>query len=141
MKRNRIGPVQRTLLLIVLIAGVGTGVFFALEYTLVAQVREALVNPNTDDTIEYGRTLFQTRGCAGCHTLEKAGAMGDTGPNLSDISMQHDSAYIYQSIATPNAVIAAQCPEGPCEPDVMPAFGTILTPDQINALVAYLMQP
>jgi mono/diheme cytochrome c family protein len=141
MRLRAIGPVQRALLLIVVIALLGTGAYFAFEYTVVAQVQEAILNPDTTDLTAYGRTLFQTRGCAGCHTLEDAGSSGDEGPDLTNIGTRHDAAYIHQAIATPNAVIAPQCPEGQCQANVMPPFGTILTPDQIDALVAYLMQP
>jgi cytochrome c oxidase subunit II len=141
MSLKPIGRVQRALLLIGLVAVMGTGAYFAFEYTLVAQLQEALAQPDTTDAIAYGRTLFQTRGCAGCHTLEDARAMGDEGPDLTNLATRHDAASIRQSIATPNAVIAPQCPDGPCEANIMPPFGTILTPDQIDALVAYLMQP
>lgn len=141
MSLKPIGRVQRALLLIGLVAVMGTGAYFTFEYTLVAQLQEALAQPDTTDAIAYGRTLFQTRGCAGCHTLEDARAMGDEGPDLTNLATRHDAAYVRQSIATPNAVIAPQCPDGPCEANIMPPFGTILTLDQIDALVAYLMQP
>jgi mono/diheme cytochrome c family protein len=140
MSQLRIGALQRALLLGLLAIGLLVGGFFALEYTLVAQVREVIAAPDVNDQIAYGETLFQTRGCAGCHALEKAGAAGDDGPNLTDIASRHDAAYIYQSIQSPTAIIADECPEGPCEP-IMPNFGEILAEDQIDALVAYLSQP
>ncbi|MDX2140986.1 MAG: cytochrome c [Chloroflexota bacterium] len=140
MKRLHVGSLQRALLLGFLALGVLVGAYFAFEYTLVAQVREAVAPPNTADPIAYGATLFQTRGCVGCHSFEPAGAVGDEGPNLTGIASRHDAAYIYQSIQMPGAVIAPQCPEGPCEQS-MPNFGDILTDDQIDALVAYLSQP
>ena len=31
-----------------------------------------------------GKKVFQTAGCAGCHTLKDAGATGTVGPNLDD---------------------------------------------------------
>lgn len=140
MKRLRIGALQRALLLSFLAVGILVGVFFAFEYTLVAQVREAVIPIDTTDPVAYGEALFQTRGCAGCHSFEPAGSNGDEGPNLTGIAGRHEAAYIYQSIQVPRAVIADQCPDGPCEP-IMPDFGDILTQDQIDALVAYLSQP
>jgi mono/diheme cytochrome c family protein len=140
MKRLHVGSLQRALLLGFLAVGVLVGAFFAFEYTLVAQVREAVTPLDTADPVAYGAALFQTRGCAGCHSFEPAGSEGDDGPNLTNISARHDAAYIYQSIQMPDAVIADQCPEGACEP-IMPNFGDILTEDQINALVIYLSQP
>jgi mono/diheme cytochrome c family protein len=31
-----------------------------------------------------GKTVFETAGCKGCHTLKDAGATGTVGPNLDD---------------------------------------------------------
>lgn len=140
MERLHVGSLQRALLLGFLAIGVLVGGYFAFEYTLVAQMREALTPIDTVDLVSYGQTLFQTRGCAGCHSFEHAGSFGDEGPNLTGIAGRHDATYIYQSIQEPSAVIADQCPTGACEPN-MPNFGEILMEDQINALVAYLSQP
>jgi mono/diheme cytochrome c family protein len=123
-----------------LIIGVVIGLYFAFRRTLVADALEAVSGVDAADTLAYGATLFQTRGCAGCHTLESAGAMGDEGPNLTGIAARHDEAYIRQSITTPDAVIAENCPEGECRAGIMPPFGSFLTPEQIDALVLYLMQ-
>jgi mono/diheme cytochrome c family protein len=137
MKRNRIGRVHGALAL-VLILGVGTGAYFTFRYTVVAQVQESLVNVDTTDSVEYGRTLFQTRGCSGCHSFAPVGSLGDEGPDLTGVAARHDADYIRQSIMSPNAVIAPRCPEGACQPNVMPPFGDILTSAQIEALVVYL---
>ena len=32
-----------------------------------------------------GKQVFETAGCAGCHTLKDAGATGTVGPNLDDL--------------------------------------------------------
>jgi mono/diheme cytochrome c family protein len=115
-----------------------TGLYFTFRYTLLADVREAIANASSSDTLAYGQTLFTTRGCSACHSLASVGAAGDEGPDLSDIGARHDNAYIRQSIVEPNAVIADACPEGPCQPDVMPAYGTMLNAEQVDALVAFL---
>lgn len=123
-----------------LLIGVIIGGYFALRYTVIADVSESLMNAGTSDQLAYGQTLFTTRGCVGCHQLDSVGAMGDTGPNLSDIGARHDAAYIRESILNPNAVIAPTCPEGACEANVMPQFGQILSPEQADALVAFLLE-
>jgi len=33
-----------------------------------------------------GKTVFETAGCKGCHTLKDAGATGTVGPNLDTVS-------------------------------------------------------
>ncbi len=133
-----IGSVQRALLLAVVALGLVIGGYFSFRHTLLADIQEAIIAPDTADPLVYGATLFQTRGCSGCHTLAAAGARGDEGPNLDAIGSQHDKAYIRQSIVNPNAVIALDCPEGACARNVMPQFGQILNDDQVEALVAYL---
>lgn len=137
MKQLHIGSLQRALLLGVVIIGLVVGGYFAFRRTLLASVQEAVINPDVNDPVAHGATLFQTRGCAGCHTLASAGAAGDEGPDLSDIGARHDADYIRESIQYPQAVIADGCAEMPCQP-IMPDYGTILTPDQIDALVTYL---
>ncbi|MDX2161654.1 MAG: cytochrome c [bacterium] len=129
-------PVQFALAL-VLIVGVIIGGYFAFRRTLIADIREASLNIDTTDPVAHGATLFQTRGCAGCHQLDSAGAAGDEGPNLTGIGGRETLAYLVESIREPGAVIADNCPEGVCQP-IMPAYGTFLTTEQIDALAAYL---
>jgi cytochrome c oxidase subunit II len=82
-----------------------------------------------------GEALFTENGCDSCHTLEPAGATGTVGPDLDNIS-RPQAAYIRQSIEDPNAVVV----EG-FQPDVMPGdFGEKLSPEEINALVEYLLE-
>ncbi|MBW4438632.1 MAG: cytochrome c [Pleurocapsa minor GSE-CHR-MK-17-07R] len=124
---------------IVIIIGAVVGGYFAFRRTLIADIRESTSGVDTTDQIAYGELLFQTRVCGSCHTLDMAGTVGDTGPNLTGIGARHDAAYVYQAIMQPNAVIAPNCPEGPCQPGVMPDFSAILDDDQANALVVYLL--
>jgi mono/diheme cytochrome c family protein len=120
------------------IVGVAIGGYFALRRTVIADIREATMRIDTSDQIAYGAALFQTRVCTSCHTLTSAGSIGDEGPNLDGIGGRESIEYLRQSIAQPNAVIADDCPEGACQPNVMPNFGDILTDEQIDALAAYL---
>ncbi len=88
-----------------------------------------------------GKSLFASNGCASCHTFAPAGATGQVGPNLADAYQSAKSdgnvpldAYLYQSIADPNAYIVSGY-----SANVMPSsFGTSLTSKQIDDLVAFL---
>ncbi len=125
-------------LILVVILAVVIGGYFAFRRTIIADVRESLMNVDTTDPLTYGAALFQTRGCTGCHTLTSANAAGDEGPNLDGIGSRHDADYIRTSIIDPNAVIADQCPEGACAAGIMPQFSSILNDTQVDALVIYL---
>ena len=83
-----------------------------------------------------GELLFSTT-CASCHTVNGEG--GKIGPELTNVFAEKGEDYIRESILTPNAVIATQCPTGPCPSGVMPQnFGDVLSQDQLNSIVSYL---
>ena len=80
-------------------------------------------------------------GCNACHQLDQLGSVGGVGPNLTHVGSRLGVDEITQSIMTPNAVIAQDCPAGPCPQGVMPQnFSERLTPEQINALATYLSE-
>jgi mono/diheme cytochrome c family protein len=90
----------------------------------------------TGAAADEGAALFEANGCGGCHTLAAAGSTGTTGPALDGALKGKDEAYIEESIVDPNAEVAQGQP-----PDVMPqTFGTDLTPEEIDALVQYLVE-
>lgn len=83
-----------------------------------------------------GAQVFANNGCGGCHTLAAAKAGGVTGPNLDEVLSGQTSAMIEESIVDPNAHIAKGY-----SANVMPQnFGTIITPNEIQALVKYLIE-
>lgn len=101
---------------------------------------------------ENGRQLYIAQGCGGCHTIEGVeGATGQVCPVHTNVAttagqviQQPDytgqagtaAEYIRESIVNPNVYIA----EG-YQPDVMPqTFAQTLSDEQINDLVAFLMQ-
>jgi cytochrome c oxidase subunit II len=95
--------------------------------------------------LAQGKQLFTANGCGGCHTLADAGANGTVGPNLNNINSDatkygkqlSESAvqYVTQSIVKPDQFTVPGFPKG-----VMPStFGQQLTPQQIAALVKYLL--
>jgi cytochrome c oxidase subunit 2 len=95
--------------------------------------------------VAQGKQLFAANGCGGCHTLSAAGANGTVGPSLNNIDAsaakfgkqlgQSPQRYIFTSIKNPDAFTVPGFPKG-----VMPSsFGQQLSPQQITALVKYLM--
>jgi mono/diheme cytochrome c family protein len=115
-----------------------TGGYFAFRRTLIPAVAERIIAPDTDDPAAYGRVLFSTRGCTGCHTLQDAGSTGDEGPVLDGIGARRTYTYLRAAIADPSTITDAVCPHGPCQAGLMPVWGRILEPAQIDALAAYL---
>jgi mono/diheme cytochrome c family protein len=73
-------------------------------------------------TSNDGKTIFQTAGCSGCHTLADAGAHGTVGPNLDDLK-------------PPENLVVDRVTNGK---GVMPSFKDKLTPEQIQAVAKYV---
>jgi mono/diheme cytochrome c family protein len=71
---------------------------------------------------EHGAALFATSGCQHCHTIRNVG--GHKGPNLSSVGRTKSKE-----------AIRAQVVNGS---KVMPAFGDVLQPTELDDLVAYL---
>jgi mono/diheme cytochrome c family protein len=84
---------------------------------------------------EEGAQLFESQGCSGCHTLAAAGSTGATGPDLDGALKGESPEFIKASIVDPNKTIAKGYP-----PNVMPETFGDLPPEQIDSLVAYLVQ-
>lgn len=83
-----------------------------------------------------GAQVFDSAGCSGCHTLAAAGASAAVGPDLDGALKGESADFIKTSIVDPNAVIAKGYP-----PDVMPQdFGTRLSPEELDAVVQYLVE-
>lgn len=69
-----------------------------------------------------GAAVFQTTGCQHCHTIHSVG--GHKGPDLSGVGRRKSNAELRQQILKGS--------------NVMPAFGEVLAPDELNDLIAYL---
>ncbi|MDA0799862.1 MAG: c-type cytochrome [Chloroflexi bacterium] len=90
-------------------------------------------------TIDPGFTAFRASGCSGCHAIDGTSASGQLGPNLTYVAAKGGAEYIHESIVDPSAVIAQDCPSGPCSDGIMPKnYGTVLPAADIDAIVAYL---
>lgn len=89
---------------------------------------------------ELGAKLYQTKGCAGCHTTNGSRLVGPSflgvfghQVSLSDGSkVTADENYIRESILTPSAKIVAGYP------NAMPTFQGQLTSQELDALVAFI---
>ena len=89
---------------------------------------------------QAGASLYEQRGCGGCHTFTPARSAGTSGPNLDRLEASARQAgkpleeYTRESIIDPGAYVNPQF-EAPM-PD---AFGDLTEP-QVDALVQYLLQ-
>jgi cytochrome c2 len=92
-----------------------------------------------------GALVFSQNNCAGCHTLQAAGASGTTGPNLDDVIGKvflggkdnlKTPAGIKEAITDPNKTLAPGYP-----PSVMPqTFGQSISSTDLTNLVKFLQQ-
>jgi len=71
---------------------------------------------------EHGAGLFASSGCQYCHTIRNVG--GHKGPNLSSVGRTKSKDAIRAQILNGSKV--------------MPAFGDVLQPAELDDLVAYL---
>ena len=88
-----------------------------------------------------GEQIFTAAGCAACHTLGKAGANGNIGPNLDELAAQAGNRtdapaeeYTTEAILDPDAFVV----EG-FQPGVMPSYEGRLSEKQVQTLVEYLL--
>jgi len=88
---------------------------------------------------QQGERLFRDLGCSGCHgaasTVKAPDLAGVFGRpvGLSDGTVVlADEQYLHDSIMLPNSQIVGGYPP------IMPTYGNLIEPEQVNALVAYL---
>jgi cytochrome c oxidase subunit II len=82
-----------------------------------------------------GEQIFTAQGCGSCHALAAAGASGTVGPDLGKLE-NTDAAFVRESIVDPSAEVEQGFPDG-----VMPTdFGDKLSPEELDALVKYLLE-
>ena len=96
-------------------------------------------------SVAQGQALYGSLDCLGCHGWPGQG--GITGPDLAGIAARdgepiaglNAEGNIRVSLLAPSAVIAENCPTGPC-PDMMPRdYGARLSPYEIELLVRYML--
>jgi cytochrome c oxidase subunit 1 len=76
-----------------------------------------------DDNLAAGQQVFVATGCGGCHILEAAGGAGEVGPNLDETAL--DKAAIIDTVTNGR--------------NAMPAFGSQLAPEQIEAVADLIL--
>ena len=82
-----------------------------------------------------GEQVFTASGCGSCHQLAAAGADGQVGPSLDNIS-EADEASIEESIVDPGAVLVEGYGDG-----IMPQdFRSQLSAAELDSLVKYLLE-
>lgn len=74
-------------------------------------------------TIDKGRQIFTDYGCAQCHSLSDAGATGHVGPSL-DGNPNITADFVNSRVTNGQGM--------------MPSFASQLSPDEINAVSAYV---
>ncbi len=81
-----------------------------------------------------GAQVFDSQGCADCHSLQAAGATGAVGPNLDTALASKDAQFIETSIVDPNDFVEEGFQSG-----IMPTdYGDVLTPEDLANVVAFL---
>ncbi len=91
--------------------------------------------------------LLEANQCLGCHAVGDRGNAA-AGPSLNGLAARIDTyglgqspeAYIYEALVDPSTYLPAVCPTGQCA-DVMPSYAGRLSDDELNALVAFLLDP
>ncbi len=99
---------------------------------------------------DRGRKLFVgVFGCIACHGDPEIPGSNNVGPHLAGIASVADSRkeglpgmqYIYESILDPNAFIAPNCKNGPCQsPSAMPEYGSLMSVQNVADLLNYLIE-
>jgi len=80
-----------------------------------------------------GGQVFAQNGCGACHTMEAAGASGNSGPNLDQNLPGQSAAEIEESIVNPAAELVSGFG------DIMPkAYGETISPEDLELLVSFL---
>ena len=97
-----------------------------------------------------GRELYiGVFGCVACHGDPEVPETNNVGPHLAGVAAVADfrqenvpgMQYLYESILDPNAFIAPECKDGPCEaPSAMPEYGSLMSVQNIADLLNYLIE-
>lgn len=82
----------------------------------------ASVSGSSHGQRNHGAALFAESGCQHCHSIRNVG--GHKGPDLSGVGRRKSEAAIREQIIHGSKV--------------MPEFGDVLKPEEINDLIAYL---
>jgi len=98
--------------------------------------QQAPATPPTDPTAVEGGQLFQTRGCAACHTITGTPALGKIGPNLTHLASRSVIAGAVLENNAPSLREWLKDPPAVKPGSIMPNLG--LNDHELDVLVAYL---
>lgn len=101
----------------------------------VAAQKAPPATPNTD-LAQKGEQTFMAGACIGCHTINGTTAKGQVGPNLTHVASRQTIAGGILNFTSPDLHTWLRDPPAVKPGSLMPNLN--LTPDQIDALVAYL---
>ncbi len=104
-----------------------------------AWLAKAGVRPESTNKDEWGRKLYEQRGCMGCHSLDGTSRVGPsykdqfgtTRDLVSGDSVNVDENYIRESILNPKAKVAKGFSP------VMPSYKGQFSDDDIDSIIAY----
>ncbi|MGI9146265.1 MAG: c-type cytochrome [Chloroflexota bacterium] len=97
--------------------------------------QQPAVQPTAPDAAE-GAQLFQTRGCAGCHTINDTPAQAKVGPNLTHFATRTTLAGSVLDRTPANVRLWLKDPPAVKPGSIMPNLG--LNDHELDVLVAYL---
>ena len=100
------------------------------------------------ETVDLALNAMLNTGCNACHITpglpEAASNLGPDQTNMGVVAASRIEGYtaeeyIRESILMPSAFIVPECPTGPCLPIMPENLGTLLTAEELDAVVAYLL--
>lgn len=97
---------------------------------------------NEDDVLAWGRELFETRGCAACHTLAGVAEQADDAPNLTNLARRRFIAQGTLELTADNLALWLRNPQGVLPGSYMPNIWQRDDPErdaEIDALVQFLL--
>ncbi|MDA1061430.1 MAG: cytochrome c oxidase subunit II [Chloroflexi bacterium] len=112
----------------------------------VANETSAAIEP-TSELGQQGKDVFLRSACIGCHTVNGTIAAGRIGPDLSHVGsretiaagiMDNSVENLVEWISNPSEVKPGMDPED--DTRFMPAFETVLSPDEIRQIAQYLTE-
>jgi len=92
-----------------------------------------------DPKTQAGREAFLTGACAGCHTVKGTTAAGKVGPDLTHIASKKDIAGVLSPVNQENLTKWVRNAPSIKPGIVMPKFEGVLTDQQINDIVQWLL--
>jgi mono/diheme cytochrome c family protein len=92
--------------------------------------------------IEIAKSVITDQSCGSCHTLKNADfdLTGTVGPDLTDEASRHRSQeWLLKELTNPTAIPDSDIPGYEDQQVVMPSYGRVLSDEELNALVQYLI--